>query len=256
MKTAFLIGTAGSGKTILTNTLKNFLTEQGATVIAVNLDPAVRNIPYSADVDCREMIDVNIITEDYDLGPNGAMIVATDLLATHFAEIKEEIDEFTPEICLIDTPGQIELFAYRESGRIIAQQFSPDESVNLFLLDSNLCRNPTSYVSIRLLSVAVSIRLGLPMYHILSKSDLLAEEELDNVIAWSENLDVLLDAIEGEKGVGRELAVELAQISGSRIHFESELIPVSSFQGDGISEIAAALSRIFTSGDDWKISGY
>jgi GTPase SAR1 family protein len=256
MKTAFLIGTAGSGKTILTNTLKNFLTEQGVTVIAVNLDPAVRRIPYSADVDCREMIDVNIITEDYDLGPNGAMIVATDLLTTHFDEIKEEIAEFTPDICLIDTPGQIELFAYRESGRIIAQQFSPDESVNLFLLDSNLCRNPTSYISIRLLSAAVAIRLGLPMYHILSKSDLLEEEELDNVITWSENLDVLLDAIEGETGLGRELALEMAQITGAHVQFESELIPVSAFEGEGVSEVAAALSRIFASGEDWKISGY
>lgn len=256
MKTAFLIGTAGSGKTILTNALKNFLAEQGATVIAVNLDPAVRHIPYSADVDCREMIDVNIITEDYDLGPNGAMIVATDLLTTHFSEIKEEIDDFAPEICLIDTPGQIELFAYRESGRIIAQQFSPDESVNLFLLDSNLCRNPSSYVSIRLLSVAVSIRLGLPSFHVLSKSDLLEEKELDNVLDWSENLDVLQDAIEGDMGVGRELALEMAQITGSHIHFESELIPISAFEGEGISEVAAALSRIFTSGEDWKISGF
>ena len=256
MKTAFLIGTAGSGKTILTNALKDYLTTQGATAIAVNLDPAVRHIPYSADVDCRDMIDINIITEEYDLGPNGAMIVATDLLATQFDKIAEEIEDLAPEICLIDTPGQIELFAYRESGRIIAQEFPTDDTMSLFLLDSTLCRNPTSFVAIKLLSTSVTVRLGLPTFHVLSKFDLLEEEELDRVIDWSEDIETLLDAIEGEVGLGRELALELTRLIGTHLQSGGEMIPVSAFEGNGISEVAAAMSRIFTSGEDWKISGF
>ncbi len=256
IQTVFLIGTAGSGKTVLTNALKNWISTQGVNVIAVNLDPAVRHIPYSADVDCREMIDVNIITEDYDLGPNGAMIAATDLLAAHFDEILEEIEDFTPDVCLIDTPGQIELYAYRESGRIISNQFDVDRTVSLFLLDANLCRNPLSYVSIRLLSTAVNIRLGLPSFHILTKSDLLEFDEIERVVSWSENIDLLIDAIESESGLGRELALGMAQIPGEHIQLESEIIPVSVFEGDGIPEVSAAISRILTSGEDWKISGF
>jgi GTPase SAR1 family protein len=46
----YIVGTAGSGKTMLTASLQRYLTNKGASLTTVNLDPAVRHIPYQADV--------------------------------------------------------------------------------------------------------------------------------------------------------------------------------------------------------------
>jgi len=44
---AFLIGTAGSGKSLLTASFTNWLKTQKQKVITVNLDPGVFTLPYT-----------------------------------------------------------------------------------------------------------------------------------------------------------------------------------------------------------------
>ena len=39
----------------------------------VNLDPAVRSVPYSANIDIRDTIDYQKVMEQYRLGPNGTV---------------------------------------------------------------------------------------------------------------------------------------------------------------------------------------
>ncbi|MEM2955531.1 MAG: ATP/GTP-binding protein, partial [Nitrososphaerales archaeon] len=75
----FIVGTAGSGKSLLTSTLVSWYTEKGTNAIAVNLDPGALELPYTPDVDVRNYIDLQTIMESYELGPNGALILASDL---------------------------------------------------------------------------------------------------------------------------------------------------------------------------------
>ena len=116
MKNIFFTGTAGSGKSQLTSILSNWYQQEGKDVITVNLDPGVNNLPYGVDVDIRDYINLKDIMEKYNLGPNGSLILASDLIATKLEQIENEIDEYNPDYVFIDTPGQIELFAYRTSG--------------------------------------------------------------------------------------------------------------------------------------------
>ena len=51
MKTIFMVGTAGSGKSLLTSRIFDYYTRNGAFVGMLNLDPAVENLPYTCDVD-------------------------------------------------------------------------------------------------------------------------------------------------------------------------------------------------------------
>ena len=81
MNSIFLTGTAGSGKSQLTSILANTILENNKEVIVVNLDPGVNNLPYSADIDIRDFISINEIMDKYNLGPNGAVILAADLIA-------------------------------------------------------------------------------------------------------------------------------------------------------------------------------
>jgi len=81
MKTIFVSGTAGSGKSLLTSKLYDYYTKNGAFTSILNLDPGVENLPYSCDIDVRDYVDIVSIMQQYDLGPNGALVMAADLIA-------------------------------------------------------------------------------------------------------------------------------------------------------------------------------
>src|SRR5438445_8455416 len=111
MKAIFIIGTAGSGKSLLTANLFNYYARNGSFVGTLNLDPGVENLPYTCDVDVRDYVDLVSIMRQYDLGPNGAMIMASDLIASTIDDLQRDVDNVNPDYLIVDTPCQIELFA-------------------------------------------------------------------------------------------------------------------------------------------------
>ena len=80
MNIIFIVGMAGSGKSSLVGHFKEWLKLNEQNAIAVNLDPGVTNLQYNPDIDVREQISLEEIMDKYQLGPNGALIVATDLI--------------------------------------------------------------------------------------------------------------------------------------------------------------------------------
>ncbi len=83
MKSIFISGTAGSGKSLLTSKLYEYYTKNGAFSAVLNLDPGVESLPYACDIDVRDFVDYVSIMQQYDLGPNGALIMANDLIASN-----------------------------------------------------------------------------------------------------------------------------------------------------------------------------
>ena len=70
----FLVGTAGSGKSMLTASLEKWLINADVSVAIVNLDPGVEDPPYTSDVDIREHVDYGEVMNSFGLGPNGALV--------------------------------------------------------------------------------------------------------------------------------------------------------------------------------------
>src|SRR5271170_7931326 len=161
MNIIYVTGTAGSGKSLLTSSLVSWYREKSQDAITVNLDPGVLSLPYDPDVDIRTMIDLQQIMTDYSLGPNGALIFANDLIASKLTSIQEEVDSTTADFAIIDTPGQIELFAFRESGPFIVKNMEADSKVMLFLIDSLVASSPANFLSLALLSTSVQLRMEL-----------------------------------------------------------------------------------------------
>ena len=79
MYMVFIIGTAGSGKSRLTAAYSDWLKMSKQDVAIVNLDPGVSVLPYSPEVDVRDYVDVGNLMEQYNLGPNGALIMAAEM---------------------------------------------------------------------------------------------------------------------------------------------------------------------------------
>jgi GTPase SAR1 family protein len=88
----FVTGTAGSGKSLLTSRLVQWYRDTGAYPVTLNLDPGAVTLPYEPDIDVRNYIDIGTLMESYALGPNGALVMASDLVATKLDEIQEEVD--------------------------------------------------------------------------------------------------------------------------------------------------------------------
>src|ERR671930_2811516 len=113
MYTIFITGTAGSGKSLLTSRLLQWYRDNLSFPITLNLDPGAVNLPYTPDVDIRDYIDIQTLMESYDLGPNGSLLMASDMIATRLDEIQNDVDNLNPDCVIVDTAGQIELFASR-----------------------------------------------------------------------------------------------------------------------------------------------
>ncbi len=61
----------GSGKTTYCNGMQQFLQASGRDVAVVNMDPANEQLPFIADVDISELICLENVVEELNLGPNG-----------------------------------------------------------------------------------------------------------------------------------------------------------------------------------------
>jgi len=250
--TVFVVGMAGSGKSVFTANFLNWLRISDQNVVSLNLDPGAVALPYNPDVDVREYVDLDAIMEEYQLGPNGALLMAADLVGDHIEEIKESVEDSGPDIVLVDTPGQIELFAFRESGPYISHALTDDSSAILYLFDAPFCRSPLNYVSNMFMAAAVYNRLLQPQIYLLTKTDLVTSEELDQMVSWSEEIEQLEHALEARLGKTASLiSRDLAQaITRTGLFFEP--IPVSAKEKTGFVEVNAELTRILTRGEELK----
>ncbi|MCH8973185.1 MAG: ATP/GTP-binding protein [Thaumarchaeota archaeon] len=249
MKSIFVVGTAGSGKSLLTSKIHEYYTRNGAFSAILNLDPGVESLPYSCDIDVRDYVDIVSIMKQYELGPNGALIMTNDLIASKIDSIQDEIDKVSPDYLLIDTPGQIELFAYRASGQFLVQNLRIDEKMSIFLFDGALITSPINFVSIALLATSIKLRLGLPAINVLTKTDLIGEK-LKDILKWSTNLSTLENAISQEAD-GETYTLTTNILRGLNLGgFAQGLIPLSNVTGEGMVNLQTALSRIINLGEE------
>lgn len=247
----FIVGTAGSGKSRLTAAFGDWLRISKQDVTTVNLDPGVDVLPYSPDVDVRDYVDIGGIMEKYQLGPNGALIMAADLVADQIEEITKEVEELRSDIVLVDTSGQMELFAFRESGPFIANELTKEQKAVVYLYDAVFSLNPSNYVSNLFLSTAVFNRFTLPQLHVLSKCDLLPREEVDRIVDWSARQDDLADAIDQKlEGTKRLLNRNMMQVIW-KLGLKFPLLPVSAKTSEGMINFNTALERVLAQGDKY-----
>ncbi|MFX1239185.1 MAG: ATP/GTP-binding protein, partial [Promethearchaeota archaeon] len=236
----YIIGSAGSGKSNLTGVLKDFVLHRNPETYAItlNLDPGVKSMPYNPDIDIRDFLVLDEIMEEYGLGPNGAMILAADLMVNHLNDLKDEIDEFNPDWIFVDTVGQLELFAFRETGPLIASSlgFGSIQKAVTFLFDSNFVLRPNGFISTLLLAASVQFRFrNIPQINVLSKVDILSEDQQDMIINWSQDFQALEDSTsEREAGLVRELSMLISEVF-IQMGSTAELIPCSVREEEGTS---------------------
>jgi GPN-loop GTPase len=249
MESIFITGTAGSGKSLLTSRLLQWYKDNQSYPISLNLDPGAVNLPYEPDIDVRNYIDINTVMETYDLGPNGSLVMASDMIATKLEDIQNEVDNLNPDYIIIDTPGQIELFAFRASGPYFVSNFQSDNKVTLFLFDGMLVSCPINYISIALLASSIKLRLKTAQVNVLTKRDLIIEK-IHGILEWSSSITSLESALNNEKDTEYSLLSKDLARSMAKGGFMQNIIAVSSLTMSGMVNLSATLSRILSQGEE------
>ncbi|MCS7144267.1 MAG: ATP/GTP-binding protein [Archaeoglobaceae archaeon] len=222
-----VLGPAGSGKSTFVKEFSNFLRNLGYDVKCVNLDPSSDPI-YQADIDIRNYVRTEKIMLEYGLGVNGAMLKSIELMSAFSDKLKLDAD-----FVLYDTPGQMEIFIYSDSGIELVDKLKRVQTCGLFLIDASMVRTPENFVSAILQNVVVMLRIGLPTVTAITKSDLL-------------NLDVKkhLLSIRFGKGVLSEIMEKLTPlVSYTSLRYRT--LKISNVDKSGYQDLLSTLRELF-----------
>ena len=244
----FILGTAGSGKSELTGVFSRWMAMKGEDAMAVNLDPGAITLPYSANVDVRDYIKVEALMEEYGLGPNGGLMVASEMMLEIIDQLVSDLDDFGPDVAIIDTPGQLELFAFRDIGARLAEELGDEGKGIIYLFDGTFSRDPLNYVMNMFLASAINTRFLLPQISVLSKADLL-ENELEEIQGWGEDVTLLERSIDERlTGMNRIISQDMIEVI-NRLGVEFNPIPFSTRTNLGFNRLYSEITRVFMGGE-------
>jgi len=240
----FVLGPAGSGKTSLVGGFGRWVAEEfNLSVSFVNLDPAVEHLPYTPDFDVRDFISVKDIMVKEGLGPNGAILRSMDMLAEMSEVIVKALKKLRSDIMFVDTPGQSELFVFRDSGPKLIKAFKRFSiPIALFLNESTLTHKVKEATITYLMSLIVRLRLDIPVLPIVSKSDLLSDTSTHTFPDELSTLSLKLRS-EGEDLLSEFMNDLLTVVKHYAI--PTRLVKVSVVTREGFEDLYALIHEVF-----------
>jgi len=227
MSLIYMLGMAGSEKTTLTKNLYEWLTYRGEQVSLINLDPRVLRLSFEPDFDIREIVDVKTLMENEGLGPNGGLLKANEIILENIHVVISKMKAITTEAsyAIIDTPGQLELFAFRELGSSIISQLSSHDSVGIFILDALNLQKPSDIVMAILLALAVRFHLDIEVVMVINKIDLTKGNILEDIRQF------FFDPREFEAKIRNIGTGVISELSSQLAHILKEFLPPSRIVG-------------------------
>jgi GTPase SAR1 family protein len=238
-----VLGTAGSGKSALTATFGKWVEQNTDRKVAyINLDPGCDFIPFKPHFDIRDHFTIAQIMRNENLGPNGAMIRASELLRGKAVEFANEINKIEAGVRIVDTPGQMEVFLFHGGPEIT--KLMQGVTISLFLIDAEITAKATGLIFTRLLGLSVSLRLGVPTVSVLNKIDL-AEGQLADIDSMLADAELLRDRVVRESsGVMIDLILGLSKTLPELLP-AARLVKVSARTGEGMAELYDIIHEIF-----------
>ncbi|XP_061710248.1 LOW QUALITY PROTEIN: GPN-loop GTPase 2-like [Cydia pomonella] len=171
-----VLGPPGAGKTTYCCKMSQLLRKFRRKVVIVNLDPANELMSYEPDIDIRQLIVLEEVMDQYNLGPNGALLYCMEFLEQNIDWLLNQIEGENSTNFIFDMPGQVELYCHHKSLSNIFSKLSEQSNLQLcvvHLVDSHHCSDAGKFISALMLSLSAMLKIGLPHINLLTKVDLL-----------------------------------------------------------------------------------
>ena len=234
----------------------------------INLDPAVRNVPFDCNIDIRDSLNYKEVMKEYNLGPNGGILTSLNIFATKIDQIigilekRTKPNSETPNArhiknIIVDTPGQIEVFVWSASGSILLDSLaSTFPTVLAYIIDTPRTSSTSTFMSNMLYACSILYKTKLPMILVFNKTDVRDAEFAKD---WMTDFESFQAALKQEEDAGSFGGVEGADggLSGGSGYMGSLLnsmslmleefyrhlsvVGVSSMTGQGVNEFFEAV---------------
>lgn len=237
-----VLGMAGSGKTTFVQKLEETIAEKEKESYIINMDPAVLDTLYEPNLDIRDTIKYKEVMASNNLGPNGAILTSLNLFATNVNKIIDILEKKKDlDYVVIDTPGQLEVFSWSASGKLISDSFSVlFPTLLIYVVDIPRCRNPNTFVSNMLYAISIMYKMRLPLVIAFNKKDV---EKEDTVFEWIKDYESLQIAFDGNKEYIDTFSNSLTLIL-EEFYKTIKYVAVSSKTGEGFDELLVKCGEI------------
>ena len=229
------VGMAGSGKTTFMQRINSYLYSQKQIPYVINLDPAVRSVPFDSNIDIRDSVNYKEVMKQYNLGPNGGILTSLNLFATKIDQILALLEKRTAppppppppaaapataapttvpapapqkpiEHILVDTPGQIEVFVWSASGDILLNSLASSfPTVIAYIIDTPRTTSTSTFMSNMLYACSILYKTKLPMILVFNKTD---AQDAEFAKEWMTDFEAFQEALRKEEEGGSFGGVE------------------------------------------------
>lgn len=122
-----------------------------------------------------------------------------NLFTTKFDKVVDLIEKSASDnhkYCIIDTPGQIEVFTWSASGQIITEALATRfPTVVVYVMDVVRSTSPTTFMSNMLYACSILYKARLPFVVVLNKIDI---QDHNYAIDWMRDFEIFQEALEKE----------------------------------------------------------
>lgn len=232
--------------------LNSHLHSKKSAPYVINLDPAVLKVPFGANIDIRDSVKYKKVMENYNLGPNGAIVTSLNLFSTKIDQVIQLVEKKSDKFknVIIDTPGQIECFIWSASGAIITEAFaSTFPTVIAYIVDTPRNTSPTTFISNMLYACSILYKTKLPMIIVFNKTDV---KKADFAKEWMSDFEAFQEALRRDEDLNAETSsgsgymnslVNSMSLMLEEFYSQLDVVGVSSFTGEGFDEFLDAVDN-------------